>query len=100
TSVSMVNKLNLSGNLTNSGTLNVQPAANALASLSATNIINNYGATIHSTVPLQLSAAMNVVNAGRISSAGSLTVTAGNSIINALPSGAAGSAPTMTAAGN
>src|SRR5262249_13478864 len=42
----------------------------------------------------------DIVNGGRITSAGKLTVRAGGSIINALPAGATGSAPVMQAVSN
>src|SRR5262249_23471444 len=42
----------------------------------------------------------DIVNGGRITSAGKLTVRAGGSIINALPAGATGSAPVMQAVTN
>lgn len=107
--------LNLAGNLTNAGAfylVSTSPGATR-ADISARNIFNQQGAMISSVLPaaglpgisgtisnlsLSLTAIDNIVNAGVIRSAGSLTLTAGNSIANALPAGASGPAPVMQAA--
>lgn len=103
--------LNLTGNLTNSGTIYAVPNA-ATASISAANIFNQSGALISSNpaastglstlvpVNLALTALTNIVNAGRIISAANLTMTAGGSITNALPAGITGAQPVMQALGN
>ncbi|MBX9692166.1 MAG: hypothetical protein K2Z81_07270, partial [Cyanobacteria bacterium] len=82
----VLQSLNLTGNLTNGGTLNVfttNPAVNA-ATINATNIYNNAGGLISSTLAnLNLNAINNIVNAGSILSSGNLSLTAGGSITNA-----------------
>ncbi len=82
----LLQSLNVSGNLTNSGTFNVYSsnAAVSAATVNAANIYNNAGAVIASTLAnLNLNAVNNIVNAGTISSSGNLNLTAGNSIVNA-----------------
>ena len=118
--VSIINRaanVNLVGNMMNSG--NIYAVSNnpamTTSSLSALNIINNQGATISSMLPsniaalygnvlgnlnLNLSAINNIVNAGSILSSGQLAMTAGGSIINALPTGMTGPTPIMQALGN
>lgn len=95
--------LNLSGNLTNSGNLlSVTGGANGISSISALNVLNQQGGVISAQVPggFNLSAVHNIVNAGTITSTNNLNLTAGNSIINALPQGITGAAPTIQAANN
>lgn len=107
--------LNLTGNLVNSGTifaspLNFTSSSLATMTINAANIFNQVGGVI-TTVPLTgtasappvnliLSAVSNIVNAGRISSSGDLTLSAGGTITNALPSGVTGPQPVMQAANN
>lgn len=109
--------LNLSGNLVNSGNffaLSTNAATNS-ANISAANIFNNPHALLSTVLPagglpsflnaisnlnLNLNAASNIMNAGTITSAGSLTATAGGSITNALPTGIIGLAPVMQATQN
>lgn len=109
-----------SNNFINTGTIyaiSTNPAITT-ATLQAQNIYNQSGATITTIAPagvlaqyanlisglnLVLNASQNVVNAGVISSAGNLTVNAGASIINALPSTLASTAapqPVMQAVNN
>src|SRR5438876_296026 len=110
-----INKaLNLSGNLTNSGNLYAVSSSNAVtnALINATNIYNRPGALISSILPsdglsgvtssvsslsLTLNALNDIINSGRITSSGNLTLTAGGSIINALPTGVTGPSPVMQA---
>ncbi len=91
--------LNLTGNLTNAGNLYVlstNPAVTS-ATISAANINNLQGALLSTILPtgglpgffsaltnlnLSLNAVNNIVNVGRILSAGNLTATAGGSITN------------------
>ncbi len=91
--------LNLVGNLTNAGTfyaVSTNPAVST-AVINAANIYNQQGALLTSVLPaggllgmtnviaslnLTLNAVQNIVNAGRISSSGSLSATAGGSITN------------------
>lgn len=105
---------NLKGNLINAGNLFVassNPAFSA-ANISATNINNLQGALLSSVLPaagipgvtsavphlsLNLSAINDFINAGTIKSAGNLSISAGGSIVNSLPSGATGPAPVMQA---
>ncbi len=109
--------LNLSGNLTNAGTLYAvtnNPAITS-ASINALNIYNQPGALLTTVLPssglagfsnlvsnlsMQLNAINNIVNAGAITSAGNLNLTAGASIVNALPNGFSGSNPIIQAANN
>lgn len=109
--------LNLSGNLTNAGSLFAvsSNAAVTNAVINANNIINQPGALLSSILPvgalpgissavsnlsITLNALQNIINAGTISSAGSLTATAGGSIINSLPAGIVGPNPIMQAINN
>lgn len=109
--------LNLPGNLTNAGVFyacTTNPAVNT-AIINALNIFNQAGALLTTVLPagglpglpnlvpdlsLQLNAINNIVNAGVISSSASLALGAGGSITNALPAGAGGPVPIMTAARN
>lgn len=96
---SVVQSINLSGNLVNSGSLYAltQNPAVTSATFSAANITNQQTGLISTVLPtgglpgftaansqlnLILNAVQNVVNNGIISSAGSLSVTAGNTITN------------------
>lgn len=92
--------LNLAGSLTNAGTfyaVSTNPLVST-ASIAALNIANQQSALLTSVLPqgglagysnaisnlsLSLSAINNIVNAGVISSAGTLSMTAGGSITNA-----------------
>lgn len=98
-----VSNINVSGNLVNSGSI-FATASNAttIATIAATNIVNQPGGLISSTLagaPLSLNliAAQNFFNAGSIISSGSLSVSAGGSITNALPAGVTGVQPIMQA---
>src|SRR5262249_2971794 len=95
--------LNIAGALTNAGNfyaVSTNPAS-TMPAIAATNIMNQQSAMLTSILPqgglpgyanaisnlnLSLSAINNIVNAGTIASAGTLSMTAGGSIINALPS--------------
>lgn len=112
TAVQTSSSLNITGNLTNSGTLYTLPNANS-AVISALNIYNNPGALISSIagatsglsssappVNLSLIAVSDIINAGQILSSASLTLSAGGNIVNALPTGIAGASPLMQAANN
>lgn len=101
--------LNLTGNLTNSGTLYsvTNNAAVTAATISAANILNQQGGLLTTVLPdgglaslglanygnvvsnlsLNLNAINNIVNAGIISSAGNLSMTAGGSIQNLMSGG-------------
>lgn len=109
--------LNVLGNLTNSGTLYAVSSNSAVTSavFNANNIYNNQGGVLTSILPsggllglnsllgnlnLNLNAIGDIINAGTIASAGSLTATAGGSIINALPAGLNGVSPIMQAVQN
>ncbi len=115
--VSKTSTFNLSGNLTNAGTFYVVSTNPTIttATISAANISNQTGALLSSVLPagvlagfagavsnlsLNLNAINNIINAGIIKSAGSLTIAAGGSIVNSLPAGIAGPAPIMQAMGN
>ncbi len=105
----------ITGNLINYGSIYTGTSAKvdgAQASLSALNISNQPGSLISSVIPhtslpafagllsvsnLSLSALDSISNQGRIVSAGILNLTAGNSIINALPAGLNGPRPTLEA---
>ncbi len=109
--------LNLTGNLTNAGNLFVlstNPAVTA-ATISAANINNLVGGMLSSVLPagglpgfastvaslnLNLNAIQNIINAGTITSSGSLALHAGGSIVNALPAGVTGLTPIMQAMNN
>jgi len=111
TAVQTTSALNLTGNLTNSGTLYVVPNS-ATAVINASSIFNNYGALL-STMPalstglspvnpvsLTLNATFDIINAGQIISANNLNLTAGGIIVNALPAGFTGTQPVMQALNN
>lgn len=107
--------LNLAGNLTNAGTFyacSTNPSVTT-AVVSALNISNQQGAQLTTVLPqggltgltspnanlnLQLNAVNSIVNGGTISSAANLVMTAGGSIVNALPSAVSGSQPIVRAA--
>ncbi len=103
--------LNLTGNLTNSGTL-YAASSSVSAAINAANIFNRQGALITTALPasfgitsavpvsLSLTALYDVINAGSIVSANNLSVTAGGSIVNALPAGVTGARPIMQAVNN
>lgn len=114
TAVQRVANFSLVGNLVNAGTFYVVSTDPAIptASLNALNIINQQGALISSRMPvgglpgvngaltslsLNLFAINNIINAGTISSTGNLNLVAGGTIINALPAGISGTAPTLSA---
>src|SRR5262249_17875187 len=96
--------LDLSGNLTNSGSLFVVPSnsVQTTASIQAANIFNNPGGLISSILPaglatsgglsLKFTAINSIVNAGTISSAANLNLSA-PSVTNALPQGTTGMRP-------
>lgn len=111
------NGVNLSGNLQNNGTIYVVSTNSSLTSASffAQNIFNNQGALLTTILPpsglaglnftvvglnLSLNAVNNIVNAGTISSAGDLFMSAGNSIVNQLPTSVAGVNPVIQAMQN
>lgn len=106
--------LNVLGDLVNRGSIYGYStnAANLTGTLSANNIINTRSGVISSVTPgeltsissqavadfsLELNAAKDIVNAGRITSGGSLKLIAGNSITNALLPGETGSTPVLQA---
>lgn len=106
--------LTLTGNLTNAGTFYAASSNSGIttAVVSANNIINQQGALLSSVLPasvaatmtsampqlnLSLSAVQNILNAGSITSSGSLNLNAGGSIVNALPSGITGARPVIQA---
>ena len=96
--------LNLTGNLINSGrfyAVSSNPAISA-ATISSLNIVNRPGAILTSVLPgqgipgatnlnqnlsLVLNASQSFINQGQISSASNLTISAGNSIVNAAVAG-------------
>jgi hypothetical protein len=109
--------INLAGNLTNRGTVYVANAdpQQLTATLAGSNIYNNARALITTVLPaggvagfgatalplnLNLRTINDIVNAGTIASSGNLTMSAGGSIINALPQGTTGVQPVIQAAGN
>jgi hypothetical protein len=92
--------LNFANSLVNSGALFAVSTnvASTIANISAANIVNNHNALLTTVLPanglpgfsdaigslnLSLTAAGDIINHGTISSAGSLTVTAGGGIYNA-----------------
>src|SRR5262249_3331298 len=101
---------NITGDLMNAGKVRAYSTNGDIstANFSATNIFNRQGALITtissningaiSNLNLSLSALHDIVNSGTISSAGNLTLTAGGSIVNALPTGVTGAAPLLQAA--
>lgn len=120
TNLGTIANLNLAGNLTNAGTLlavSTTPGVNT-ATISALNIFNQQGGLLTTVLPtgaaaagldlsgalsglnLTLHALQSIINSGAITSAGNLNLSAGTSILNALPSGAHNVAPLMQAAGN
>ena len=109
--------VDLAGDFTNSGRFFAVSSSTVVstANFSATNIYNNQGALLTSVLPargisnitsavanlnMSFNALNDIVNAGTISSSGRLAMTAGTSIINALPSGAVGPNPMLQAASN
>lgn len=82
----MARSLNIAGTLNNSGSLYGLSTNTAVTAgtINATNIFNNLGATIASVrnLELTLNAVKNIVNAGRIASAGNLNLNAGGTITN------------------
>jgi hypothetical protein len=115
TAVDTLAALSLTGDLTNSGSLYALStnASQTTDSIGAADINNMHGGLISTVLPsgnlgytnvvsglgLSLSAINNIANAGIIKSAGALTLAAGGSITNALPSGATGTA-TIQSVGN
>ena len=108
--------MNLTGNLTNSGTIYAFSSNSQVnsASIAALNIINQPGSLLSSMLPastnfgaaslvssmnLNLSAVQNIVNSGTIISSGNLSVTAGGSITNVIGLGSLANNPIMQAAG-
>lgn len=99
----VMQSLNLTGNLTNSGTLNIFSSNSAItsSSVNAVNILNNAGALITSSLAnLNLNAVNNIVNAGTIYSAGNLNMTAGGSITNTAVMQAVNAMSLSSGAGN
>jgi hypothetical protein len=109
--------LALEGELRNAGNLFSisSDAAVTTANISASSLINQKGAVLASALPgrlgallgnsasslsLNLTAIHDIINAGVIKSSGSLTATAGGSIVNAPGSGASSSSPVMQAVGD
>jgi hypothetical protein len=110
--------LNLSGDFINAGkfyAISTNPATTT-ATISAANIINQPGALLTTVLPktalpgfsnstlvkslsLDLNASQNIANSGTISSASNLSLTAGNTITNALPAYTKGAPALMRAAG-
>lgn len=110
-------ELVLTTDLVNNGTIYaVSTDPNITSAIfTAPNIFNNAGATITTVLPsgglsgyanaisglnLVFKAANNFVNAGAIYSAGSLNITAGGTITNALPPNVVAAAPVMQAVNN
>jgi filamentous hemagglutinin len=107
---SRLQTLAVSGNLINAGVIQVlsQSAQTNSANISAPNITNQQTGVITSVLPtagilgftpalanvhLSLTALQNILNSGIISSSGNLTMVAGASITNALPTGLTGPVP-------
>lgn len=109
--------LTVTGNVSNAGNFfavsNSAQTINAV--ISAQNIMNLQGGLLTSVLPagglsgfsnllsslhLTLNAVQNIVNYGTISSSGNLNLSAGNSIVNALPLGVSGPSPVMQAMQN
>lgn len=116
---SAISTLNIAGNLTNAGSLYAYStnAAVTAANINALNITNRSGALLTTALPtnfsqlfgimnpvqslsLNLSAINNIVNSGVISSSNNLSLMAGNSITNGLPTGITGATAVMQAANN
>ncbi|HEY9789337.1 MAG TPA: hypothetical protein V6D22_02990 [Candidatus Obscuribacterales bacterium] len=109
-------QLNLTGGLTNAGSLFLYStnSSSPSALINATDIINRRGGLLSSIVPsnylkglspisglnLDLTALNNIINAGTIRSAGSLTLTAGNTINNSGILSAAGTAGDVNLSSN
>lgn len=111
-------QVSFSGNFANEGSLYLwsSNAAIGTATISATNIYNQMGATISTMLPANIITALpttpvsnlnlvliatgNIVNAGTIISAGSLTADAGGAIMNALPTNITGPMPIMQSVQN
>lgn len=109
--------LMLFGNLTNAGSfygVSTNPAITSLI-INAQNITNLQGGLISTVLPtgglpgitgaisnlnLTLNAVNNLVNSGTILSSGTLNLSAGNSITNALPVGASGARPLIQSYGD
>ena len=96
--------LNVQGNLVDAGRLLFRAADTSVlqASLNANNITVSPGGLIAALngLSLNISATGNIINAGTISSANNLNLTAGGSIINALPQGYTGVQPVIQAMQN
>jgi hypothetical protein len=106
--------LSLTGNLTDSGSLfavSTNQSAHGVT-LAASNIFVGAGGLLSTVVPtsglngisgavgnlsLTLNAVNSIVNAGTISSAGSLSLNAGGTITNSLPAGTSGAVPVIQA---
>jgi len=98
--------VNFRGDFVNSGTyraVSTDPRFDT-ATIIADNIVNNQGALLAAqnldqsrNLNLELIALNDLVNAGTISAAGNLSMSAGGSLINALPPGITGSAPSVSA---
>lgn len=112
-----VSQLNITGNLSNSGNLFGISTNAAVQSgiISASNIFNQSGGLLTTVLPagglpgstsplaslnLTLNVVNNIVNAGVISSSGSLTAIAGGSITNVVQSVTGAASPIFTAVGN
>lgn len=110
-------QLNIIGNLSNSGSLFgiSTNAAVQTGIISASNIFNQSGGLLTTVLPsgglpgptsplaslnLSLNVVNSIVNAGVISSSGSLTAVAGGSITNVIQSVTGAASPMMTAVGN
>lgn len=106
--------LNLAGNLVNAGSIFVYSTngSTSAASIAASAINNQVGglistvaptamlpgvANLNSSLNLQLTSLTNIINSGSIISSGSLGLTAGGAIINALPQGSTAAQPVMQA---
>src|SRR4030095_8267163 len=86
-----------------SGTIFAQNITNGVGAVISTQLSSDMLSKLPdavSSLSLTLSAANNITNAGLISSSGNLTLSAGGSIINALPSGVQAAAPVIQAVNN
>ncbi|MBS2011080.1 MAG: hypothetical protein JST01_28770 [Cyanobacteria bacterium SZAS TMP-1] len=106
--------IRLPGNLTNYGSIEIVATSSKanLLTISALDFTNAAGGVIvtlpsmsgnsatatPSILDLTLRATSDFVNAGSISTTGTLSIDAGGKIVNALPAGAGGPLPTITAA--
>lgn len=98
TSISNAQSLNILGNLSNSGVLNVRSMINSPVFINATNIFNNVGGLITSNAALNLIATGQIINAGTIIGASNISLYGGTGIVNVGSAGtAAGLNPTLTA---